>query len=219
MTIAWIHHESSGNQYSGLCHELLGGRCSDIMNVLETRLHVKWMWGKKRSSLDLNIFPLAPKNCFCFGPSTWYLFANHKEPQRSTECPLCLCNVSAAVVAEIVLKSMEHMCQLSSCHQKVRKARVWKEIHSCLTLFKLQEWQNIVEWQSGPVGKQSLVSFKNRGPDSSRCLGIWPLCWHVLEQDTEPPRAARVLTRCKHHSWKQIAAQLCLKQRILSIYG
>lgn len=114
--------------------------------------------GKNEVHLTSIYSPSAPENCFCFGPSTWYLFANHKEPQRSTECPLCLCNVSAAVVAKIVLKSMMHMCQVSSCHLKVRKARVWKEICSCLTLFKLQEWQNTVEWQSGPVGKHTLVS-------------------------------------------------------------
>lgn len=189
ITIAWIHHESLGNQYSELCHKLLWGRCSDIMNVLETRLHVKWMRGKKWSSLDLNIFLSAPENCFCFGPSTWYLFANHKESQRSTECPLCLCTVSAAVVAKIVLKSRPHMCQLSSCHRKVRKARVWKEICSRLTLFKLQERQNTVEWQGGPVGKQTLAS-QSRGLDSSPCSGRFPFCWSVLEQEAESSAAA-----------------------------
>lgn len=92
--------------------------------------------GKNEVHLTSIYSPQLLKNCFCFGPSTRYLFANHKEPQRSTECPRCPCNVSAAVAAKIMLKSTMHMCQLSSCHLKVRRARVWKEIWSCLTLFK-----------------------------------------------------------------------------------
>lgn len=168
ITTSWVYHTTihchMWHEYcTNTSHDLRKSVCRTIPRAVMRQLFrynecvrdqtsCKGNVGKKWSSLDLNIFPSAPENCFCFGPSTWYLFADHKESQRSTECPLCLCTVSAAVVAKIVLKSLTHMCQLSSCHLKVRKARVWKEICSSLTLFKLQEWQNSVEWHRVPSG-------------------------------------------------------------------
>ncbi len=94
ITIAWIHHKSSGNQYSGLCHKLLWGRCSDIMNVLETRLHVKWMWEKNEVHLTSIYSPQLLKIAFAlvlpldiFLPIT----KSHKDPPGV----LCVCATSA----------------------------------------------------------------------------------------------------------------------------
>lgn len=156
----WLKHEHitlkrSGNQYSRLCRQLLRGSLFRHNECVRDQTSCKVNVGKKLSSLDLNIFPSAPGNCFCFGPSTWYLFANHKESQRSRERPLCLCTVSAAVTAKIVLKSMMHMCQLSSCHLKVSKARIWKEIFA--RNFSSGRTQCVYE-QCGPAGKQAPVT-------------------------------------------------------------
>lgn len=160
-TTACSHCDDLENQYSGLGYKLLKGCCSDIMNVFKTRLHVKGIWGEKWSSLDLNIFPSAPENCFCFGPSTWYLFANHKESQRSTECPLRLCTVSAAVIAAIGLKSMMHIYQLSSCHLKARKAKVKKENLFLLDTFQVATMAK--HWSGTEV----------RGVNSGKQVTVW----------------------------------------------
>lgn len=110
--------------------------------------------GKNEVHLTSIYSPSAPENCFCFAPSTWYLFANHKELHRSRSvCPPCLCNVSAAVVAKIVLKSNGAHVPAQQLSRKSEEGHAeWKEISSWLSLFKLQEWQNMVEWQGGPGG-------------------------------------------------------------------
>lgn len=99
MATAWVYHESSENLYSEGSQNVMGllsrhngsvrDHTSSIVNV-----------GGKWSSLDLNIFPLATEKLLL----PWFFhsifFGNRKELRR------CLCNVSAAVVAKIMLKWM-----------------------------------------------------------------------------------------------------------------
>lgn len=184
VTMAWIHHERSGNQYSAPCHGLLWGRCSDIMNVLESRLHVKWMWGGGNEVHLTSIYSpqLLKITCASLLPHDIFLpiTKSHKDPQ--SVLPVCVCTVSAAVVAKIVLKSMMHMCQVSSCHLKVRKAGPWKEISSHFDTSQVARMAEQCRAAArAPVGKHTSPLFKHNNHKVGKCLR----CWSVLEQDIE----------------------------------
>lgn len=49
------------------------------------------------------------------------MFDNEGALQRLVEGPPCLRHASAAVIAEIMLRKVMHMCQVSGCHPKGRK--------------------------------------------------------------------------------------------------
>lgn len=102
------------------------------MNVRENEVH-----------LTSNYSPQLLKKLYA-----QYVFDNHNTLQRFSEGPLCLCNISAAVIAEILLKKVTHMCQVSDCHPKGRKARVWKKKGFAWHFLTLQDGQSSVEWQS-----------------------------------------------------------------------
>lgn len=116
------------------------------------------------------------------------LFDNPNELQRFIEGPLCLCNVSAAVIAEIMLKKVMHMCHVSSCHPKGRKAGGWRGKNlTSLTLFNFARWAKQCGVAVCPAGLAQTFTpappKKTREGDLRHSFEKCPPCEPVLEPD------------------------------------
>lgn len=100
--------------------------------------------------------------------------------QRLVEGPPCLCHVSAAVMAEIMLKKVMHMCQVSGCHPKGREARVWKEKKknlTCLTLSNFARWAKECGEAACPTGlEQTIPVTREAGLSRSSEKSTLPTC-------------------------------------------
>lgn len=150
------------------------------------------MCGKKWSSLDLNISPLSSWKLLLLWSFHLISFCqSQRAAQRSAECPLCLCNVSAAVAGlRCVLKSVLHMCQLSSCHPKSEKGRSMKKKYvPRLTLLEFARMAK--HWRSGSsVARRVNALFLESVHAADVSLSKNPSCW----EDANRLRAPRINT-------------------------
>lgn len=140
------------------------------------------------------------------------MFENDGALQRLVEGPLRPRHVSAAVIAEIMLRKVMHMCQVSGCHLKGRKEgqRMKKEKKTWLAwhFSTLQDGQNSVEWQRVLLGqrrqfhepgKQTWVPVWNVHPANLSLTGKhkppqWPLTLMHIEAQ-KPVRLVRHLKK------------------------
>lgn len=117
-------------------------------------------------------------------------------PRCRDSTVLRVCNVSAAVIAEITFK-VTHVCQVSDCHPKGKKARVWKggkKSLTCVTLFNFARWAKQCGVAARPSGlvqtfpgtREAALRVHRASLSLSQAPSVaWILMHHTHRKNTE----------------------------------